>query len=279
MRAPEGSRVAIALPMLRLVYCWTQSTAALYIPELRRRLGTTIAVRDAIYSATEGWCSITMGDEAPGGPLALHSGFYELIPEAAYASGDRTPTPLEEVRDGERFVIVMTTASGMYRCDLGDVVEVCGKYRRTPRIFFSKRRAASSNLIGEKIDEVHVTRAVGVALAAAKLEATWFTLVAHPADPPHYTLHLELPATTTLEDRAGAALVNAVDEALRRDAADYDRMRAGSFLGPIRLRVNKAGTYETYRQERLRGGAAEAQLKTVHLIADAEALPAGLAGD
>src|SRR5438105_15311815 len=52
-----------AWPSLRLVYCWTGATAGLFVPELKRRLGPRVAVRDAIYSACEGWCSIPMGEE------------------------------------------------------------------------------------------------------------------------------------------------------------------------------------------------------------------------
>ncbi|MBS2024183.1 MAG: GH3 auxin-responsive promoter family protein, partial [Deltaproteobacteria bacterium] len=74
--APEGSRVPIALPSLRLVYCWTTATAGLYVPELQRRVGERVLVRDAIYSACEGWCSIPMGESEPGGALATTSHFY-----------------------------------------------------------------------------------------------------------------------------------------------------------------------------------------------------------
>src|SRR5207245_1972870 len=52
--APEEEKAKEAWPSLRLVYCWTTATAALYLPELRRRL-PGVAIRDAIYSACEGW--------------------------------------------------------------------------------------------------------------------------------------------------------------------------------------------------------------------------------
>jgi hypothetical protein len=277
MRGPDEARVATALPMLRLVYCWMTSTAEIYIPELKRRLGPTIDVRDAIYSATEGWCTATMGDEDPGGPIALESGFFELIPEAAYATGDRTPAPLEEVRDGERFVIVMTTAAGMYRVDLGDVVEVSGRYEATPRIRFVRRRAASSNLIGEKLDEVHVTRAVAEALGAMGLEATWFTLVARPVSPVGYDLHLELARhLPELDESARANVARAVDAALCKHAYDYSRLRTAEQIAAVRLHATPPGTYDAYRQTRLRSGAAEAQLKTIHLYAEPGQLPEAL---
>jgi len=280
-RAPEGERVARALPHLRLVYCWTTSTAALYLPELARRLGPTVAIRDAIYSACEGWCSIPMGEAEPGGAAAIGSHLLEFIPEEDYAAGRyEAARPVWALDDGRRYAIVMTTGAGLYRYLLHDLVEVCGLYERTPRIRFVRKACDSSNLAGEKLDESHATRAVGAALAAAGLEATWFALVARPPGPgrdkPGYALHLELPAGVTLP---AEALVTAVDRALGAEAFDYGRLRAGHQLAPLTLVRVAPGGYDRVRQEKVAAGAAEAQLKVAHLIADAASLPAPLRGE
>lgn len=279
-RAPEGERISRALPSLRLVYCWTTSTAALYLPELARRLGPKVAIRDAIYSACEGWCSIPMGDPDPGGALAVGSHVMELIPEEDYAAGRfEAARPAWALEDGRRYAIVLTTGAGLYRYLLHDLVEVCGLYERTPRIRFVRKAGAASNLAGEKLDESHATRAVGSALAAAGLEATWFALVACPPDgrrdKPGYALHLELPAGVTLP---AEALVTAVDRALGAEAYDYARLRAGNQLAPLQLVRVAPGSYDRVRQERVAAGAAEAQLKVANLVADRAALPPPLRG-
>ena len=272
LAGPEGDRVATALPALRLVYCWTTSTAALYIPELERRVGPRVAVRDAIYSATEAWCTIPMGEREPGGPLALESAYYEFIPERAFDEGSRVAVGVEALEDGQRYAIVVTTAAGLYRYLLGDIVEVRGFHARTPRILFARRVGATSNLLGEKLDEVHVTSAVAAALAAVGLEATWFA-VAPKLDgaKPGYALHIEL-AQRQSEARV-EALAARVDAELGALAFDYGRQRGAGALAPMAVRAVAPGTYHAYRQAKLEGGAAEAQLKTVHLVADVGALP------
>jgi hypothetical protein len=270
--------VATALPMLRLVYCWTTSTAALYVPELRRRLGPKVAVRDAIYSATEAWATIPMGDETPGGALAIESAFYEFIPEDAFAAGGRDVVGADALEDGKRYAIVVTTAAGLYRYVLGDIVEVQGFYKKTPRLVFARRVGAASNLVGEKLHEVHVTTAVSAALEALGLDATWFALAPRlTGAEPGYTLHLELAPDArpaSLESIAAR-----VDAALCANASDYDRLRRGGALAPVDARSVAAGTYHAYRQDKLRGGAAEAQLKTAHLVAEATSLPAPMRAD
>jgi hypothetical protein len=272
LAAPDGERVAIALPMLRLVYCWVTATAALYVPELQRRVGQGVAVRDAIYSATEAWCTIPMGDREPGGPLAIDSGYYEFIPEAAFERGSRETVGLEALEDGKRYAIVVTTAAGLYRYLLGDIVEVRGRYRSTPRVVFVRRAGAKSNLIGENLDEVHVTGAVAAALGALGLEPTWFALAPRLGeDRPAYTLHLELPVRPG--DEQLRAIGAGVDDALRVHAYDYGRVRKAETLGELRVRCVPPGSYDAYRQQKMREGSAEAQLKTAHLVADVSALP------
>ena len=272
LEGPAEAAVSTAFPMLRLVYCWSTSTAALYVPELKRRLGPRVAVRDAIYAATEGWCTIPMGDEEPGGPLALQSGYFEFIPADALAAGRTDVVPVEGLEQGRRYAIVLTTAVGAYRYLLGDVVEVNGFYKKTPRLIFVRRTGATSSLLGEKLDEVHVTEAVAAALSALELEATWFSLAPRLGESkPGYTLHLELPRrpAEALRAKIGAH----VDEALGDRAADYQGLRRAGQLAAVDVHVVQPGVYDSFRQEKLREGAAEAQLKTAHLVAKVEELP------
>ncbi|HUS67319.1 MAG TPA: GH3 auxin-responsive promoter family protein [Kofleriaceae bacterium] len=274
-RAPEHETARIAWPRLRLAYCWTTSTAGLYVPELSRRLGEGVAVRDAIYSACEGWCSIPMGEEEPGGALAVTSHYFEFIPESDFDAGLRETRTAAELEDGRRYYIVLSTGAGLYRYLLGDIVEVCGFHHATPRIRFVRKAGAASNLVGEKLDESHVTRAVGGSLVQAGLEATWFTLAPELGGAePGYALLVELaPASASADDAAIESLRSNVDRALGDASYDYGRLRAGGQLRPLVLHRLPAGSYQRVRQSKVKDGSAEAQLKTAHLVSDANGLP------
>jgi hypothetical protein len=266
-RAPEEEKAAEAWPALKLVYCWTGATAGAFVPELQRRLGPKVAVRDAIYAATEGWCSIPMGEDRLGGALAITSHYFEFIPETG---GE--PRPAWELEDGARYRIVLTNSAGLYRYDLLDVVEVCGHYRECPRIRFVQKAGAASNLVGEKLEESHVNDAVAAALREAGVEATFFTMApAKGLRVPGYVLLLELRAAADtallqkIRDRAEGALGAA--------ASDYARLRAIDHLARLEIRQIAAGTYDRVRQAKVADGSAEAQLKTAHLVDDAGKLP------
>lgn len=278
-RAASGSTeelVTTLFPKLKLCYCWINSSASLYLPELQRRLGGDIVIRDAIYSATEAWCNVTLGDDEPGGPIALNSVYCEFIEEQAYLAGSRQTLPAHALKDSERYVIVVSASSGVYRYVIGDVIEVCGFYQATPRIRFVRKLGSMSNLAGELIDENHVNQAVGQVLAARQMEATWFCLVGDPTgDSPRYVLYIEpSPDHADLSDAALAELVHEVDEALGQVAYGYGDRRNRRVLAPMACKRVKQGSYARWRQWRIESGAGEAQLKTVHLIDNPSELPA-----
>ncbi len=147
---------------------------------------------------------------------------------------------------------------------LGDIVEVCGFYRQTPRIRFVRKAGAACDLCGEKLEESHVTEAVAKALDG--VESTWFSLAPLKAEVLGYRLYIEgegLP-----EDLAAR-----LDAALRESAAGYNFTRSGDLLAPVEVALVPEGTYDAWRQTAVRAGAAEAQLKTAHLVAELERIP------
>ena len=265
---PVHGLAKAAMPKLHLVYCWTDATAGVYIPELQRRLGPEVVIRDAIYSACEAWCSIPMGEAEPGGPLAVTSHYFELVPEARAEAVDdpREIAPeafltIDRVRDGERYYIVPTTSGGLYRYWLGDVVEVAGFHHRIPRIRFVRKGGAAANLAGEKLTEAHVNEAAARAFAAHEVDPTYFVvapLETAEGSVPGYALHFE--GAGDLD-----ALAATMDEAIRALSFDYDRLRGAGQLASLQPRPLPPGTYEAVRGAKVAAGAAEAQLKIAHL--------------
>jgi hypothetical protein len=273
LRLPEDQIAAAAFPLLRLVYCWNTATAALYLPELRRRLGPDVAIRDAIFAASEAWCNVPMGTQTPGGPLAVNVCYFEFIEEEDYNRGSRATLPLAGLVVGKRYHVVTSNETGYYRYLLGDVVEVTGYHHRTPCVHFVRREGAKSNLAGELLDESHVNLAVAGAIARAGLDVTYFALVANVTGAlPGYDLHLEGPTD------ALASLLADVEAALGQLAVNYADCLAKGLLRPLKARPLAPGSYDAWKRRRLAKGGGEAQLKAVHLVSDAGQLAVELGG-
>lgn len=281
--APRDQQCAIALPDLRAIFCWKASSAGLYIPELQARVGPNVKILDTVFAATEGWCSVPMGEAKDGGTLAITSHVYEFIEEALVdaAGGDlkdlsalsALPTKLvDELEDGKSYYIILTTSAGLYRYFLGDLIEVCGMWGALPRIKFVRKHGAAYNLVGEKLVEAHVSLGVGKALAALGLHATWFSMVPVFGQAPHYELFIEIDD----EDESPARLKALADEAhqaLFEVSFSWEEFSVNGDLGPLKVHQVRRGAYSAQLDAWQRQGRAVGQLKASHLVSSREKLP------
>jgi hypothetical protein len=262
------------LPKVELVYCWTSSSAAHYLPELRARLGGDVAIRDAVYAANEGWTNCTFGEDELGGPFCVTGHVFELVETSAWDRGVREGVGPEALEPGRAYRLLLTTSAGLWRYDLGDVVRCTGWYARTPKVHFERRGSASLNLAGEKLDEAHVLRATKAVLDRHGLRATFFAAqprFGREGRKPRWEIVLELPEVPG--DALAEALRADLDAELGRVNEDYaDERRMG--LDRLVLRLVRPGEHDRDRARRVAEGAPEAQLKVVHLVPEEGALAA-----
>lgn len=262
-------------PGLELMVCWKSSHAGGLIPALEKLTQKKVPIRDAIYSATEGWCNVPLSDTTLGGPLALQAHFYEFIPENA--QGQSPILLAHELKQGERYRILYTTSSGIYRYDIGDILEVSGFYKRNPVVHFIRKAGQTCNLVGELMTDYHITMAVQAATQPPEGEtdptqATEWDLpfyIACPdvtAFPPRYRLLAE--PSQSLNESQQDKLAYALDKALQGLNCDYKASRSGDELGPLQLEILPIGSEARFRQARVAAGADEAQLKPLVLVAD-----------
>lgn len=136
-------------PRLRVISCWADASASLEM-ERMRSLFPRCEIQPKGLIATEAAMTIPMGMRHTG-VCALRSCYLELMD-----CREEEPVPLERLQRSTRYRVVVSTGSGFLRYDMGDVVEVCGWYRRTPRLTFVGRAHVVSDCVGEKLSHVHV---------------------------------------------------------------------------------------------------------------------------
>lgn len=109
-----------------------------------------IPVFGGVYGTAEANFGVYSRLNEEGCILAIESGFYEFVPPDQW-DVDQPKTLLPtEVKPGERYRILLTSYSGFYRYDIGDVVEVLGFYENTPIIVFRHRRGGLLSSTTEK---------------------------------------------------------------------------------------------------------------------------------
>ena len=142
---------------------------------------------------------------------------------------------------------MVTTAGGLYRYAMNDLVEVTGVHRATPLLRFVQKGRGVTNLTGEKLYEAQVIEAVQAAAAAHGRHPPFFLMVADEAAP-GYRLFVETDGPVPSD--LCTAFADAVDAGLaagnldtRRSATAADcrcRRSPGSVPAPERRTRRRA---------------------------------------
>jgi hypothetical protein len=246
---------------------WTGGSVGAYLRHYPQYYGTA-PVRDVGLIASEGRMTIPMKDRTPGGVLDITTHFFEFIPEAEINSANPTVLAAHELEEGRNYFIIPTTAFGLYRYHISDVVRVIDFHNQTPIVEFLSKGAHFANITGEKLSEYHVTSAMEQVLRKLNLSLTCYSLAPCWDDQqPYYGLFVERDDLADLEH--SRRLAAELDRQLEQANMEYASKRSSLRLGSVRLQVLRSGAWATWDRQRLqRNGSPAEQYKHPCLIPD-----------
>jgi GH3 auxin-responsive promoter len=259
----------LAWPELAAVGCWKGGTVGAYLARFDAIFPQGPPVRDFGYYATELRGSVPLSDQGDAGVVAVGTNVLEFHP----ADQDRAPQGREllrvdQLRAGERYFVYVTNASGLYRYEMNDIVEVTGHHRQTPLIRFVQKGKGVVSFTGEKLYEVQVIAAVDKALAALRGRYHFIAAVAELVDATPRLIFLT-EFDNPVGDQDGSALVDRLDVALGEQNDEYLTKRRSLRYGPPVIRVVRSGEFDRYRRRLVQTGQrADGQFKVLRLTSD-----------
>jgi hypothetical protein len=238
-------------PELSLLACWLGGSAGVQARHLDAHFAG-VPRRDLGLIASEGRLTVPLEDGSAAGVLAVHTSFFEFVPEDEIDVPSPRPRLCHELEDGHRYYVIVTGANGLYRYDLNDVVEVRGFHHRTPRVAFVRKGRDMVSITGEKLHLNHLLHAVGAAGRASGLDV-WQFRVIPDLETARYDLLVELPRPPACRE-ALLDFGTAFDLALADVNVEYASKRGSRRLSAPRLFVMRPGWSERLcRQEFARG--------------------------
>jgi GH3 auxin-responsive promoter len=263
-------RPGLAWPELAAVGCWKGGTVGAYLAKFDTLFPQGLPVRDFGYYATELRGSVPLSDQGDAGTMAVGTNVLEFRP----AGEERAPEgrellPVEQLEVGQRYFVYVTNASGLYRYEMNDIVEVAGMYRQTPLIRFIQKGKGVVSFTGEKLYEVQVIAAVEAALASLRGRYHFIAAVAELVEgtTPRLVFLIEFDDPITEHD--GSALVDHLDAALGEENDEYQTKRKSLRYGAPLIRVVRSGEFDRYRRRMVETGQrADGQFKVLRLTSD-----------
>jgi len=162
LREKYGSELQIKhyWPDIAVMNAWIQGNFALLMEKVRDNFPESAAVRSFGYQASEGRFGISLANHWTYSLLIPGYHFYEFVLEEDRDLKNPPVYTLSEVEQGRRYYLYVTNGSGLFRYDMNDIIEVCGKYNNAPLVKFIQKGAGITSITGEKLAEEQVIMAV-----------------------------------------------------------------------------------------------------------------------
>jgi hypothetical protein len=249
-------------PELRLIGCWLGGSVGFQANQLTEYYGN-VPRRDLGLWASEGRMTIPIEDGTGSGVLAVHSNFYEFVPEENAQEIANHPRPrallAHQLERGRRYYIVISGANGLFRYNMNDIVEVTGFYNQTPRIAFVRKGGDMVSITGEKIHLNQVQLAIGRAEAKISVAVHQFRIIPD-VTLSRYDLLVEFSPGNDEVVRL-ETFADAFDCALSDSNCEYASKRASQRLGAPLVWKMRQGWSDRVAGEEFRRGKREVQYK------------------
>ncbi len=261
LRAFVGKEQALSVealwPDLRAVVTWTGGNCGVLIPQIEARISKETAIVEMGYLSSEFLGSVNVDVRENRCVPTYDLNFFEFVEQEDWDSGRPNARTLEQLEVGKRYYVIVTTANGLFRYFINDLIEVTGHYHRTPVITFLQKGRGVTNLTGEKLYEYHVMEAIDHLQKTYHIKIEFFVMVADPFTL-QYTLYVEHPP---LDFFAAYKL----EQHISQTNLEYRAKKDSGRLQPLRLIFLQPGTSDAYKRYCVQQGQREDQFKVVRL--------------
>jgi hypothetical protein len=202
-------------------------SAGPYVPILKKLVGREDVTLVDTYNATEGGIFATSDFSSTPGMLMLpHRGaFFEFVPLEERDRAKPTRVPLWRVEKDRPYSIVVTTTSGLYAYEIGDIVRFSST--TPPRIEFVGRLSGCLSLTQELTTHLEIERAVAYAIARCPCRTVDFGAGADVGAAGTAKAGYVLYAEFETEPESLDAFAAAFDEGLAQQNRVYREHRGG----------------------------------------------------
>jgi hypothetical protein len=252
-----------------------------YVDELRAALGAGVNFHE-VYPASEGFIATQDADAGLGLRLMTDVGlFFEFLPMSDFDEGRLSElgakaVPIEGVRAGIDYALLLTTPAGLRRYVIGDVVRFVST--DIPRLIYVGRTKLQLSAFGEHVIEKELTDALSVVCGRRGISVGNFHVAPLFADADagrtrgrhEWWIELKNAGDGTgdpVKMALAANLAAALDAELMRLNDDYEAKRKGGGLAMPEVRLVAAGTFERWLRAKGKWGG---QNKTPRCRSDRE---------
>lgn len=248
-------------PDIKLVATWTGGSCGTTLSTITSTFPSDTHIIDLGYLASEFRGSIHIDPTHNAAIPVLDQTFYEFVAQEEWENGAHNFVGIEELSVNRLYYLFITTANGLYRYNIDDIIRVSGFFNATPTIEFIQKGIGITNITGEKLYEAQLIEAMSLISNQLNCPLKFYFLLANQ-EQFNYELYAE-------PNCAGQTISHDIalhlDRALRNINIEYESKRASDRLKPPSFSLLPPGSFEQYKEHLLAKGQREGQLKILSL--------------
>ena len=259
----SGLRLDEIWPRLGAIASWIGGNCSIALESLAPHIPPHVKRIEIGYRASEFIGTINVDVAANLCLPPLEDTVFEFVEQDRWENDEQDFLWLDQLEQGRRYYVFATTASGLYRYAINDVVEVVDRFKQCPALAFVQKGAGVTNITGEKLHEAQLLEAIGEMRDAIGLPPGFCLAIADP-EAAVYRLYHAI-ANPPAAGRSTAAAEH-LDQALSRLNVEYAAKRASDRLRPADVVFLKPGADEALKRHLVAQGRREAQYKPPALV-------------
>jgi GH3 auxin-responsive promoter len=244
-------------PNLKAVVTWMGGSCGVLVPRLKASLAPETAIVEMGYLSSECVGSVNVDPTTNRCVPAIQENFFEFVSQADWEAERSNTLTVEQLEEGQKYYVVVTTANGLYRYFMNDLVEVTGRFHQTPTIVFIQKGKGVTNITGEKLYEYHVIEAMEAVQRRSRMTVNFYVMLADPLAR-QYSLYVEQSSRDSFER-------DTFEKELARCNVEYQGKRQSGRLEAVRVVNLEPGAGEAYKAHCLEQGQRDSQFKVVKL--------------
>ncbi|MDR0828640.1 MAG: GH3 auxin-responsive promoter family protein [Prevotellaceae bacterium] len=254
-------------PNLQVITVWLCGNTKVYFEKVKDSFPDNTLFFEFSYFASECKTGMVIDPRTKDTVLAANKIFFEFIKEEEFGTENPKIYQTHELELWQRYDVIVTTPSGLYRYNMNDIVIVTGKYKDFPKIQFIQKASGIISLTGEKLSERQFIDAVHAAEKEARLSVRFFVGFAD-VEFSVYDFYYEFSENVKVTKEEADNFTRLVDENLKKMNPEYADKRNSDRLKDPQGHFLPKQSFETFKARCIDLGYREGQFKLTLLMQD-----------
>ena len=253
-------------PNMQVVNIWFCGNTRIYFEKIRDSFPPDCVFHEFGYFSTECRSGIVLKSNTQDTVLFAHKMYFEFIHESELDSPNPRIYQVDEVKEGQRYCMLVTTPAGLYRYNMTDLLEITGFYNQFPTLRFIQKVNGTISLTGEKLHERQFIEAVHETEKKTGKIAPFFVGFADPHKS-NYKFYFEF-ADQTVSVTEAEEFTAYLDKCLQDYNSEYQEKRGSGRLKKPETALLGPESFERFKASCIDKGYRDGQFKVNLLMQD-----------